>query len=130
MDKERIIKEIEKIKHCTMFTADMQAGYFYAIDKILEFFKKEDDEEKIKNMIDDIKNVICLTEFMQWGYEQAIERIAVIINGGSADDYKHKKERKTRCNSCAYLYEDKHGNWICDKYQKDVIIISENECDM
>lgn len=33
-----------------------------------------------------------------------------------------------RCNSCAYLYEDEQGKWICDLYQKEIHRVADEDC--
>ena len=37
-------------------------------------------------------------------------------------------DRETRCNSCAYLYEDENGKWICDDCGRDIHFIDDTDC--
>lgn len=37
---------------------------------------------------------------------------------------------KNRCSGCAYLYEDKNNNWICDAWDKPIIGVRHDECEL
>ena len=38
------------------------------------------------------------------------------------------EKRRNRCLDCAYLVEDKNGNWICDDCGKVITTIPDEEC--
>jgi hypothetical protein len=127
-ERERILNEIEKISDYMMFSTDMQAGYNLAIEKVKEIIAAEDDIESIRRKMSSLFGDVMITQLAQAGYHQALDRIRVIVDGGKAEDYKCKKERMERCQDCACLVRGDYGDWVCDERERNVITISEDEC--
>ena len=127
--KNQILERIKEIKDYTMFTVDMQAGYNLAIDEVTEIVKTEDDINVIRKRVNALFSNVMLTQFAEAGYHQALDRIRVFIDGGTAEDYKHKEERMKRCQDCVCLVRGDYGDWVCDELRKNVITISD-ECNM